>query len=80
MNPEHLKILRQDREGLRKWRFDNLGRKLDLSSAYLLGVNLYQTSFHQGDLHEAHLSGALLSRANLNLADLGNANLVSANL
>ena len=75
MNPKHLKIVRQDREALTKSHFYKLGRKLDLSSAYLLGVNLYQTSFHR-----AHLFGALLSQANLNLADLSNVNLGSANL
>jgi hypothetical protein len=84
-NPEHLAILRQGLEAWNKWRCENSGVIIDLSSANLYQAdlsfaNLYQANLYQANLYQANLTGANLIWANLTGANLTGANLIWSNL
>lgn len=84
-NPEHLAILRQGLEAWNKWRCENSGVIIDLSSANLYQAdlsfaNLYQANLYQANLIWANLTGANLTGANLIWSNLTWANLTGANL
>jgi hypothetical protein len=89
-NPEHVEVVKQGAEAIRKWREKNLGVPLelyeaDLSRADLSEVDLSQIALGRANLTEtilfkADLRGANLSGATLIQADLGRANLTEANL
>ena len=74
-NPEHLAILNQGVEVWNKWRCENSGVIIDLSSA-----NLYQADLSFANLYQANLYQANLSGANLIWANLTGANLIWSNL
>jgi Pentapeptide repeats (8 copies) len=69
-NPEHVELVKQGAEAIRKWREENPETRLDLVEADL----------HGDDLAGAHLNRANLHRANLNGADLHGADLTEAEL
>ena len=79
-NPEHLAILRQGLEAWNKWRCENSGVIIDLSSANLYQADLSFANLYQANLYQANLSGANLSGANLIWANLTGANLIWSNL
>jgi hypothetical protein len=84
-NPEHLAILRQGLEAWNKWRCENSGVIIDLSSANLYQAdlsfaNLYQANLYQANLYQANLTGANLIWSNLTWANLTWTNLTWANL
>jgi hypothetical protein len=84
-NPEHLAILRQGLEAWNKWRCENSGVIIDLSSANLYQAdlsfaNLYQANLYQANLYQANLTGANLIWANLTGANLIWSNLIWSNL
>lgn len=74
-NPEHVKIVKQGAEAIKRWRDGHPGQKLDLSNADFKGDNL-----HGADLSDADLSNAVLELADLSLATLVQADLSMANL
>jgi Pentapeptide repeats (8 copies) len=89
-NPEHVELVKQGAEAIRKWREQNPDTQLDLQEAHLTnadlrradlwGVDLRQANMHGTYLIEANLGGAHLERANLCEASLREANLGGANL
>ncbi len=79
-NPEHVAIVKQGAEEIRKWRADNPGILLDLQYADLSGANLSEAILFRANLSGANLSEANLSGANLSGANLSGANLSGANL
>ncbi|MBN1453084.1 MAG: toll/interleukin-1 receptor domain-containing protein [Anaerolineales bacterium] len=86
---EQLGILKQGVDVWNKWREDNFGIEIDLSSAELTESNLAGVNLHNAYLRDAIiirvnltrsiLLGADLSRAILTGANLARANLVGAN-
>lgn len=64
-NPEHVEIVKQGTQALNKWYKNHPNERLDLSGAYLFGINL-----HGAFLREAFLAGANLIKADLRQADL----------
>ncbi|MEI3650881.1 MAG: pentapeptide repeat-containing protein [Dolichospermum lemmermannii FEM_B0920] len=79
-NPEHLAILRQGLEAWNKWRCENSGVIIDLSSANLYQADLSFANLYQANLYQANLSGANLIWANLTGANLIWSNLIWSNL
>jgi hypothetical protein len=85
-NPEHVEIVKQGAEAIRKWRDKNLGGvRLDLaganlSEAPLAGANLNDVNLSEANLGKANLNEANLAGADLHRADLYKANLAGANL
>ena len=79
-NPEHLAILRQGLEAWNKWRCENSGVIIDLSSANLYQADLSFANLYQANLYQANLTGANLIWANLTGANLTGANLIWSNL
>lgn len=90
---EHVEIVRQGREVIKKWRLSNPETQLDLSGANLsgtdlteaplIGVNLrgadlYRTDFTMADLSGAYLTGANLVRASFTAANLMGTDFTSA--
>src|SRR3990172_5818798 len=74
-NQEQLEILKQGVDVWNKWRFENLGVKVDVREADLSNADLSVALLWQADLRGANLIGA-----NLNSADLSGANLNEAHL
>ncbi len=76
---EHVEVVRQGAEAIRKWREANPDVNLDLS-----GADLQQADLSTADLREnliaANLIQANLTEADLTGANLGDANLSNANL
>ncbi len=79
-NPEHVEIVRQGAEAIRKWREENPGVRFDLSQAILGEVNLGEANLSESNLSEVILSWANLSKANLRGATFSGAVLNGANL
>jgi hypothetical protein len=79
-NPEHVEVVKQGAEAIRKWRETNPHVDLDLRGAklnkvYLENANLGGAALSNADLSEANLTKALLARAVLHGANLSSANL-----
>jgi uncharacterized protein YjbI with pentapeptide repeats len=72
---EHVEIVRQGAEAIRKWREAHSGIRLDLRA-----VDLSLAPLRGADLREADFSGADLVGANLEEADLGGADLQGGDL
>ncbi|MBM3324697.1 MAG: toll/interleukin-1 receptor domain-containing protein [Calditrichaeota bacterium] len=79
-NPEHVKIVRQGAEAIRKWCENNPDTPLDLGGAELHKIDLSPIGVTLTDLHGANLSGADLSEANLQMVKFKGADLSGANL
>ena len=79
-NPEHVKIVRQGAESIKKWREENPDTLLDLAGAKFERIDLSPVGVTLADLQGANLSGADLSEANLQLAKLKEADLSGVNL
>jgi uncharacterized protein YjbI with pentapeptide repeats len=69
-NPEHVKIVRQGAETIRKWRVEHSDESLDLSSADRQEVDLSQADLRGVNLRMANLKGACVSGAYLDSANL----------
>jgi uncharacterized protein YjbI with pentapeptide repeats len=74
-NPEHLALIDQGPEAVKRFADDNPDAHLDLSQANFSGRDL-----HDYPLMGADLTGANLSRCDLREAKLTNANLTDADL
>jgi uncharacterized protein YjbI with pentapeptide repeats len=70
VDENHIKVIRGGADAVEKWRRENPGKKLDLSFAILIGI----------DLSNMDLSGAVLSRALLSNAKFVGTNFSEANL
>lgn len=84
-NPEHVEIVQQGAEAIRKWRAANPGVPLELSGAKLGDVNLSDAdtstaNFVGADLTGANLRGAKLHRVDFSKADFSRADLRWADL
>ena len=84
-NQEHVDVVLQGAEAIKKWRKGNTGVRLDLSAANLSkaklsGAKLSAANLSGAKLSGANLIGAKLSGADLGLADLGLANLIGAKI
>lgn len=94
-DPEHLKVVRDGRKAIARWRKQHSGRRLDLreadlSRADLVSANLWEANLSAADLGGAdlfaanlggsNLSGALLAMADLSEVDLSGADLRGASL
>jgi hypothetical protein len=78
-NPEHVEVVKQGAQAIRKWREHNSqDDELDLNGADLSESKLIGADLERADLIHANLSGASLAHANLSGADLSNANLQGA--
>ena len=78
-NPEHLEIVLEGSEFLKKWRKDNPDEKLKLSEADLSGSDLSAANLREANLIEANLMAANFSGADLRGANFSGANLMGAN-
>jgi hypothetical protein len=89
-NPEHVDIVKQGVEAIRRWRQENPDTRLDLGGveprgpdpdmADLRGADLPRADLRGADLHGANLRGAELRGADLHGADMYGVNLWEANL
>jgi hypothetical protein len=79
-NPEHVDIVKQGAEAIRKWQDKNLGVPLELYEADLSRANLTGANLNGANLSGAKLRNANLSQATLSGADLAGANLCKATL
>lgn len=79
-NPEHVEIVKQGAEAIRKWREKNPNVRIDLSRAGIWGADFRGTDLREADLSWADLSGADLREADLTGANLRNADLSGVNL
>ena len=80
MNQEHVDVVLRGAEAVRNWRKKNPGVQMDLSHAYLRGVDMIPGNKGQANLAAADLSGSNLIRAKLLEADLRGADLSESNL
>jgi Pentapeptide repeats (8 copies) len=79
-NPEHVEVVKQGAEAIRKWREENPNVRLDLRGASLEGTDLRGADLSEADLSEANLAEADLRGAWLYFTDLHGAELYRANL
>jgi hypothetical protein len=84
-NPEHVDIVKQGAEAIRRWREENLDTRLDLGGVEPRGpdpdmVGLRGADLRRADLRGANLRGADLRGADLRRAELGGADLHGVNL
>jgi hypothetical protein len=79
-NPEHVELVKQGAEAIRRWREENPGVRLDLSGADLRGTILSDGDLHGADLRGATLFGTDLSGADLSRVDLSGTRLSGAHL
>jgi uncharacterized protein YjbI with pentapeptide repeats len=79
-NEEHLAILKQGAEAWNRWRREHPGVRPDLSDVDLSGAYLVGLNFGGANLTGANLSAAFLVGAYFGEADLAGANLVGAQL
>ncbi len=89
-NPEHVEVVKQGAEAIRKWREANPDVPIDLSGAdfskanlceaNLAGAHLDGANLTQANLTQAHLDGADLRRARFLATCLSGANLSRADL
>ena len=77
---DHLAILRQGVEAWNRWRRENADIKPDLNGAYLSGAYLRRVNLSRAYLIEVDLSGASLTGANLSNAYLIAANFSGADI
>lgn len=77
---DHLAILRQGVEAWNRWRREHADIKPDLNGAYLSGAYLRRVNLSRAYLIEVDLSGASLTGANLSNAYLVAANLSGADI
>ena len=79
-NPEHIDLVRNGAEAIRKWRSDNPQVILDLRDADLRGADLPSSDLRDANLTCANLCGAKLWDANLFGANLWGTDLSGADL
>jgi hypothetical protein len=94
-NPEHVEVVKQGAEAVRRWREEHPNESLDLSGTDLDKTDLSRTNlrvidlrvadlrdtdFTGANLYQAHLNGADLRGAWLSTANLGGARLGNANI
>jgi len=84
-NPEHVEIVKQGADAIRKWREENPDVRLDLRDAILREVDLHaadlsEMDFSDVDIRRANLRKAVLREATLRKADLRGADLRKADL
>ena len=77
---EHVSIVKQGAEALKKWRAENQTLQLDLSHTDLAEFNLAGEDLSDADLSRADLTGANLRDANLMGANLTRTDLTMAHL
>lgn len=80
MNPEHYDVVKQGKEAIDQWRWDNPKTELDLEKADLAEANLSHANLRRSKLAGANLSSASLIRASLGFADLTGVNLSFARM
>jgi hypothetical protein len=78
-NPEHLAILKQGVAVWNAWRLKTT-ELVDLSGAYLVGIDFNRANLSETDLSTAELNGANLTGADLTGADLSTTYLCAADL
>jgi hypothetical protein len=79
-NQEHVTIVQEGPEAIRRWQDEHLHGILDLTGADLQGADLSRANLNRVDLSGAHLQGANLIGTYLQGADLSGADLQGANL
>jgi uncharacterized protein YjbI with pentapeptide repeats len=79
-NPEHVKIVEQGAEAIRKWWEEHPDGQLDLEGANLSEINLHEADLHEANLRAANLDGTDLRQASLESTDLRGASLREAKL
>ncbi len=79
-NPEHVEVVKQGAEAIRKWREANPDVRLDLSEADFRGESRGAADLGNSNLSNTDLDGTDLSGANLSNASLFSANIAKTNL
>jgi uncharacterized protein YjbI with pentapeptide repeats len=64
-DPEHVELVKQGAEAIRKWREENPDTVLDLRGASLEGIDLNEANLAGAKLGQAKLAGTHLYRATL---------------
>ena len=79
-NENHVEVVRQGAEAVRRWREQHRRERLDLAGADLIDADLIDANLTRADLTRADLTGADLALADLALADLSGADLSGEDL
>jgi hypothetical protein len=79
-NPEHVEVVKQGAEAIRKWRVENPDVRLELREVDLVNADLIRVDLSEADLSSANLSGADLSGADFCGAHFIGAEVIAANL
>jgi hypothetical protein len=78
--PDHISIVREGMDSIRKWNRDHPQEQLELSGADLHKIGLNRADLFNANLSMANLSGANLSNVDLTLTNLSRADLKRAGL